>query len=275
MEVIMKGIPKVIHYCWFGKKPLPELALKCINSWKKYFPDYEIKQWNEENFDVNCIPYVREAYECQKYAFVSDYARFWILYKYGGIYFDTDVEVLQSFAPILERGSYMGCECDGGNSEKNAVNPGLGIAVAPGLGIVKTILDYYESIHFVKDNGEIDTDTVVSKTTRILKQYGMKDIPGIQEIAGIVIYPKIYFCPDEEARKSGKYDKRTFSAHHYTASWRDEKFNKKLKNPIWRYFFFMLGKSSCLMKKIIGEERWKRLRDQYLKKLYNFARGIK
>ena len=93
---MQRQIPKVIHYCWFGGNPLPELAIKCIASWKNHLPDYEIKEWNESNFDVYRIVYTTEAYRLKKYAFVSDYARFWILYNYGGIYFDTDVEVIQS-----------------------------------------------------------------------------------------------------------------------------------------------------------------------------------
>lgn len=105
-------IPKIIHYCWFGRGPLPELAQKCITSWKKYLPDYEIKEWNEDNFDVNIIPYTAEAYKAKKYAFVSDYARFWILYKFGGIYFDTDVEVIRPIDDIVERGNFMGFETD-------------------------------------------------------------------------------------------------------------------------------------------------------------------
>ena len=101
-------IPHVIHYCWFGGKPLPKLAVDCIASWRKYLPGYEIKEWNESNFDVNIIPYTSEAYAARKYAFVSDYARFWILYHYGGVYFDTDVEVIQPLAPLLEKGAFMG-----------------------------------------------------------------------------------------------------------------------------------------------------------------------
>lgn len=96
-------IPKIIHYCWFGGNPLPELAQKCIASWKKFLPDYEIKEWNESNYDVRKIPYIEQAYNAKKYAFVSDYARFDILYQYGGIYFDTDVEVIKPFDEILKR----------------------------------------------------------------------------------------------------------------------------------------------------------------------------
>ena len=105
-------IPKVIHYCWFGRNPLPESAVKCINSWRKHFPDYEIKEWNEDNFDVNIIPYTKEAYEAKKYAFVSDYARMWILYHFGGLYFDTDVEVIKPMDDIVKRGPFMGIEVE-------------------------------------------------------------------------------------------------------------------------------------------------------------------
>ena len=101
-------IPKIIHYCWFGRNPLPDSAKKCIESWRKFFPEYEIKEWNEDNFDVHLIPYVEEAYNAKKYAFVSDYARFWILYFYGGVYFDTDVEVIRPMDDILAKGGFMG-----------------------------------------------------------------------------------------------------------------------------------------------------------------------
>ena len=104
-------IPKVIHYCWFGRNPLPKDAIICINSWKKNLPDFEIKEWNEDNFDVNMIPYTAEAYAAKKYAFVSDFARFWILYKHGGLYFDTDVEVIKPLDDIIARGNFMAYEC--------------------------------------------------------------------------------------------------------------------------------------------------------------------
>lgn len=103
-------IPKIIHYCWFGRGEKPALAKNCIASWRKFFPGYEIREWNEDNFDVNIIPYTAEAYTCKKYAFVSDYARFWVLYKYGGLYFDTDVEVIRPMDDIVARGPFMGIE---------------------------------------------------------------------------------------------------------------------------------------------------------------------
>ena len=140
-------IPKIIHYCWFGRNPLPELALRCIESWKKFLPDYEIKEWNEDNFDVNIIPYTAQAYKAKKYAFVSDYARFWILYQYGGVYFDTDVEVIKPMEEFIKQGSFMGCEngADGGGLR---VAPGLGLGVESGSELYKEILDKYASFSF-------------------------------------------------------------------------------------------------------------------------------
>ena len=132
-------IPKVIHYCWFGRNPLPESAIRCINSWKKFFPDYEIKEWNEDNFDVNIIPYTSEAYEAKKYAFVSDYARMWILYHYGGLYFDTDVEVIKNMDDIVAKGSFMGIEVEYSEGSIMSVNPGLGLGVIPHHRIYKEI----------------------------------------------------------------------------------------------------------------------------------------
>ena len=121
-------IPKTIHYCWFGRGELTQLAKKCIASWRQFFPDYEIKEWNEDNFDVNCIPYTADAYMAGKYAFVSDYARFWVLYHLGGVYFDTDVEVIKSMDDVLEKGPFMGFEM---LRVRPAVNPGLGLAAEP------------------------------------------------------------------------------------------------------------------------------------------------
>ena len=208
-------IPKIIHYCWFGGNPLPDLAKKCIVSWKKYFPDYEIKEWNESNFDLNCCDYVKEAYREKKWAFVSDYARFWILYNYGGLYFDTDVEVIKDMSGIIAHGAFMGCEtvdkCSLG------VNPGLGLGANPGLGLYKEILDFYNHIHFITDNGHIPT--VVNYTTAILEKYGWTGTNEISEIEGITIYPPEYFCPYNFATGVMDITSHTVSIHHYSATW--------------------------------------------------------
>lgn len=237
-------IPKKIHYCWFGRNPLPKSAKRCIASWKKYFPDYEIVEWNEDNYDVFKIEYTKQAYEAKKYAFVSDYARFDILYHEGGVYFDTDVEVIKSFEDILINGAFMGCEIDGANDTKDdkrypCVNPGLGIAVAPGLGIYKEILDFYATELFLREDGAINTETVVTKTTKILREHGLQDIQGVQSIAGITIYPKEYFNPLNN--NTGELDKteKTHSIHWYSMTWLLP--IQKLRSTITRPFHRLFG----------------------------------
>lgn len=229
-------IPKVIHYCWFGRNPLPKTALKCIDSWKKFFPDYEIKEWNEDNFDVNSIPYTREAYQAKKYAFVSDYARFWILYHHGGIYFDTDVQVIKPMDEIISRGPFMGREAGAyinqitdagqgevGNDTGLGVAPGLGLGVNPGLGLYREILDEYDTFSFKKEDGTLNLKTVVSYTTEILLKHGLNsnnDEP--QEVAGVWIYPADVFCPmDHTQANKVIITDRTVSIHLYDCSWLD------------------------------------------------------
>lgn len=214
-------IPKIIHYCWFGRNPLPDLAIKCIDSWKKFFPDYEIKEWNEDNFNVNIIPYTAEAYRAKKYAFVSDYARFWILYHHGGLYFDTDVEVIKPMDDIVAKGPFMGCE---GIPTKEVttlgVAPGLGLGVNPGLGLYKDFLDYYSKLSFYNPNGMRNQVTIVEYTTEILCKHGLKNVEGIQYVAGVYIYPKEYFCPKDYVTNRLTITNNTYSIHHYTATWK-------------------------------------------------------
>ena len=220
-------IPKIIHYCWFGGNPLPPLAEKCIASWKKFLPDYEIKEWNEQNFDVNIIPYTAEAYQAKKYAFVSDYARFWILYHYGGLYFDTDVEVIKPMGSIIAKGAFMGCEQDSKPGIELTVAPGLGLAVESKHEIYKAILEEYDSFHFLNEDGSNNDKTVVEYVTEILKRHGLKNMPGIQQIEGVKIYPSEYFCPRDTVTKRLHITNNTYTIHHYMASWKDGGFNLK------------------------------------------------
>lgn len=213
-------IPKKIHYCWFGRNPLPESALKCIASWKKFFPDYEIIEWNEDNFDVNCIPYTAQAYAARKYAFVSDYARFKILYEHGGLYFDTDVEVIKSFDDILARGPFMGFEIDANcKGYLGEVAPGLGLGVTPGLRLYADLLEMYASLEFTDGNGNINLTTIVKYTTRLLASKGLKPQSGIQEAAGVIIYPKEFFNPLDDNTGRLKITSNTHSIHWYSKTW--------------------------------------------------------
>lgn len=233
-------IPKKIHYCWFGKNELPESAIKCIESWKKYFPDYEIIRWDETNYDINKNEYIRGAYKTKKYAFVSDYARFDVLYHYGGVYFDTDVEVVSPFEDILNVGSYMGCEIDGDGSENNSilVNPGLGMAAPAGEELYKEILNYYDEQKFYDDNGNINTTTVVTRTTQILLGRGLKNISGIQNVGKITVYPKEYFNPRNNNTGVLQKTDNTHSIHWYAQSWvsSSERLKSKITRPLHRIF---------------------------------------
>lgn len=210
-------IPKVIHYCWFGGNPLPSLVKKCIASWKKHFPDYEIKEWNETNFDINMIKYTQQAYDAKRYAFVSDYARIWILYNYGGVYLDTDVEVIRNFDDVLKQGTFLGMEKqeDGGV----AVNLGLCAGCPSGMQIFKEFLETYENEFFLDSKGRQNLKTIVTRVTDILKMKGFTESNTIQKVDGITIYPAEYFSPKDFA--SGRLDitKNTKSIHWYDASW--------------------------------------------------------
>lgn len=230
-------IPKKIHYCWFGGKPLNKLGKKCVKSWKKYFPDYEIIEWNESNFDFTCCPYVQQAYEAKKWAFVSDYARHKILYEQGGIYFDTDVEVIKSFEDIIAKGAFMGCENP--NLEKGiSVASGLGCAVAPKNEFYGEVLADYERSSFYKGNGELNLYTVVDRITDLLKKHGLQETMEIQEVAGITIYPAEYFCPINMISGRLEKTKNTHSIHRYAASWtsKGERFRGKIYHLIYRCF---------------------------------------
>ena len=219
-------IPKIIHYCWFGRNPLPESAVKCIDSWKKFFPDYEIKEWNEDNFDVNIIPYTREAYEAKKYAFVSDYARMWILYHYGGLYFDTDVEVIKSMDDIVVRGSFMGVETNGSERKTFFVNPGLGLGLESDNVVCRDVLDIYQNLCFRTENGEVNSYAIVRITTDALCKNGMRPSKELQEVAGVWIYPREYFNPLDDNTGRLVVTDNTRSIHWYTKTW------MKKQNPI-------------------------------------------
>ena len=217
-----REIPKVIHYCWFGGNPLPELAVKCIASWKKYLPDFEIKEWNESNFDVHQVAYVDEAYRLKNYAHVSDYARFWILYHYGGVYFDTDVEVIRPMEDIIARGSFMGFECQEGAPTDNPdgnVAAGLGVGAYPGHPFLSRVLDFYNQAHFARWDGK-STGNVTLLTTRLF-DFDQKELleGGIVRVNDMLIYPEEYFCPINCYTNETKITQNTRTIHHYAASW--------------------------------------------------------
>lgn len=206
-------IPKIIHYCWFGGKPLPESAKKCIASWKKFCPDYEIKEWNESNYDVHKIPYVSQAYTTKKYAFVSDYARFDIIYRFGGFYFDVDVELLK---PLPQLDGYQGFFA---MQEAGTVASGLGIASEKGTALYNEILQDYNRSEFLRANQKQDLTTVVTRVSDILKRHGLKKTDILQTAAGYLIYPSEYFNPKNMKTQKTTITPNTVAIHHFDASW--------------------------------------------------------
>lgn len=219
-------IPKIIHYCWFGGKSLPKSAIKCINSWKKFFPDYEIREWNESNFDVNMIPYTREAYAAKKYAFVSDFARFWVLHEYGGVYFDTDVEVIRAMDDIIETGPFMGAE-----TPQN-VAPGLGLATVAHHPFYKRYVEYYSDKHFTPAQ-----PTMCRVVTDWWLEMGWKTDSSVQTIDGITIYPPDYFCPQAMMGAPINITENTRSIHHFDATWLPWYVRFRVKS---KYFLFSI-----------------------------------
>lgn len=257
-------IPKVIHYCWFGNNQKTSKEQICIDSWKKYFPGYEIKEWNESNFDVNCCSYVKEAYQSKKWAFVSDYARFWILYNYGGVYFDTDVEIIKPMEDILAKGPFMGCEPSNplNNEKPNKVAPGLGLAANPGLGLAANLLKEYNCEHFINEDKSLNLRNVVERTTSLLVKDGFKGDGLIEFIDGIYIYPPEYFCPFNFYTGEYKETINTRSIHHYSASWFT--YAEKKMNEVNRKYISK-GRPHCLQKKIVFFPYWVLRRIEILK----------
>ena len=231
-------IPKVIHYCWFGRNPLPKMAVKCISSWRKFLPDYEIKEWNEDNFDVNIIPYTRDAYADGKYAFVSDYARFWILYHYGGVYFDTDVEVIKQLDDIISRGPFMGLEIPGDDCK---IAPGLGLAVESGNPIYETILKGFEKLNYHLPNGSRNPYTMIPMVTDIMKSKGLNGFDCVQHVEGIYIYAPDYFNPLDDATGRLRKTENTRTIHWFMKSWMPQKSS-----------FILYGKR--MMRRLLGTD---------------------
>lgn len=239
--------PKIIHYCWFGGKALPQSARKCVESWKKFFPDYEIKRWDESNFDVNAIPYTKEAYSVQKYAFVSDYARFCIINDYGGIYMDTDVEVINPLEDIIEKGNFLGVESK--SVSGITVNPGLGFASEPGNEFLGKMIDLYKTFHFMNPDGSQCLKNIVQITTEELLANGLQNINEIQECCGFTIYPKDYFCPIDYNTRELKITANTRTIHHYAESWVPRQV--RFKNWLSRVFGARFINAMVKAKKII------------------------
>ena len=210
------SIPKIIHYCWFGKKPKPKLAEKCLQSWKKFCPDYEIIEWNEDNFDVSAAPaYVQQAYAAKRWAFVTDYVRLQAMLQLGGIYMDTDVEIIKPLDPYLHHKGFAGFENPG------AIQTGL-LACEKDFPLFQEFISYYDTANYLREDGSEDTTTNVQILTRLCVKYGLKLDGSRQTVQDFAVYPVDYFCPvDFDTEKLHK-TKNTVVIHWFAASWHTE-----------------------------------------------------
>lgn len=206
-------IPKLIHYCWFGRGDMPESAKKCVFSWHRFMPDYEYKLWNEDNFDVTAVPYTKEAYEAKKYAFVSDYVRLWALKNEGGIYLDTDVEVFKPFDDLLGRDAFAGFE----GSKHLPIGTCVMASKAKGFW-VSEMLDAYRDRHFIKEDGSYDLTTNVQFITSIMCGQGFVPIGEEQDYRDLHIFPVDYFSP---RHTTGEYcrTENTYCDHLGMGTW--------------------------------------------------------
>ena len=211
------SIPKVIHYCWFGGNPLPKSVKKCIRSWKKYCPDYKIIRWDESNFDISENRYAAEAYACKKWAFVSDYARLKIICDQGGIYLDTDVELLRPLDDLLDYQGFLGFQ------EDNSVATGLGFGAEAGQPMVRAMLDDYRDIPFLRGDGTRDMTPCPVRNTDSLLPFGLRADGTRQEVCGLQFFPQDYFCPISLRTGELHITNNTYSIHHFDASWMEDK----------------------------------------------------
>lgn len=216
-------IPKVIHYCWFGKNPLPERYKEWMSSWKKYCPDYEIVEWNESNYDVTKNSYMGQAYEAKKWGFVSDYARLDIIYNHGGIYLDTDVELIRSLDDLLYQEAFCGFSYD------LQVASGLGFGAVKKLPIIRALRDQYNHLTFKKADGTLNLTITPEYQSSFLVNKGLKLNGEFQEIEKLRIYPATFFCGIMGTTQKTIITDSTFSLHHFDGSWVDKEQKRKLK----------------------------------------------
>jgi mannosyltransferase OCH1-like enzyme len=234
-------IPKIIHYCWFGGGEKPDLVKRCMESWKRHLPDYEIIEWNETNFNLNKNSYVKEAYNSGKFAFVSDYTRVYALNKYGGIYLDTDVEVCKSFNDLLHHSSFWGFE------QENYIATST-IGAEKGNPLIKQFLESYNGIKFIKEDGTFNVLTNVAMITELLEWFGLKKNGLFQEIKGMgTFYPQTFFSPYDYINCQTFKTEKTYTIHHFHKSWLPYKARVK-------------GKVKFLIAKLIGGHNIARLR---------------
>ena len=243
-------IPRTIHYCWFGGNPLPKRVKHCMESWKKYCPDYEIIRWDEHNFDVNYNQFTQDAYKDGKWAFVSDVARLYIIYHYGGIFLDTDVELIGPLDPFLTNYAFMGTEPNG------RVATGLGFGAEKEAAVIREMLEEYDRIPFNVSN----PPDCPRMTTAFLSRYGYSEKRQIQTIRDITVYPPEYFGTADWVTGRIRKTENSAAVHHYMASW--TAMNWKYKKKLRKLYCSVLGEGRGMRAYSIFANAGKKIRSQ-------------
>ena len=253
-------IPKKIHYCWFGNGEKPELAIKCIESWKTHCPDYELVEWNEQSFDIDSAPlYVRQAYENKKWAFVTDYVRLYAMVSYGGVYMDTDVEVIKNIDAFLDNSAFLGFE-DG----KNILTAVM--ACEKNFPLFKEMMNAYDDAFFVKEDGSLDTTTNVVRVTNVCLNHGLVQNNEHQFIEGLAVYPRDYFCPVEYLSGKLKKTENTVAVHWFSESWfSDEQRQEMTRWRKRRRFDYIVHTPNRILIKVMGQEKYEDFKNKLKK----------
>lgn len=235
---------KIIHFCWFGMGKMPDEVSKTVNNWKKILHDYEFMLWDESTFNVNMHPYTKEAYNHKKYAYVTDYVRLYVLKLYGGIYMDTDVDVIKSLDIFLENRAFTGCE-----SDQMCVTGIMG--AVPNHPWINDLISHYDNLHF-ENNGELSLIPNTKFITEVtIQKYGWKQKNIYQELQhGLVIYPFNVLCAKNWETGKIEISDDTYTIHNFSGSWlsKRQKSTKKVKSFI-----------KNLLKKIVGENNYKKI----------------
>lgn len=250
-------IPKIIHYCWFGGNEEPEDVKKCIASWRKFLPDYEIRRWDETNYDVNKCQYMADAYKEKKWAFVSDYARIDVVCEYGGIYLDTDVEVIRSFDDLLSEQMFCGFESRDPIGYKHvdeveySINLGLGYGAEKGHIVLKQIMELYHQLNFYNEDGTLNLVACPRYQTQILCNFGLIPNNKTQRLSNCIAYSPEYFCPQSNISDRMIYPlDKSYSIHHFTITWAPKRdvMEYKLRG---KYIKYLPSKMASLLAKVV------------------------
>jgi len=249
------SIPKKIHYCWLGRNPKPKSVLKCIESWKKFCPDYEIIEWNEDNLDISSHLYSKQAYDVKAWAFATDYFRLWIVYTHGGIYLDTDVQIIKPLDPLLENKAFMGFETE------VHIASGLGFGAEAGSPFLAENMKIYENLSYINEDGTYNRLPAPEYSTKVAQAYGLANDTGdIQTVLDLTCYPREYFAPKDYLTGRLCVTKNTYSIHHYDSTWFTEEEQAQRKHDLLvsklRYITYI---PRAMAERLLGTPRYKRM----------------